>query len=89
MKMEANPLGPHASTPFLYGKRTDGLLGFCSLTPTVRSQMDGVARALLCVELKPCRLHVTAPKPSVQSELPDLQKRRQRSDEGGHSINCT
>jgi hypothetical protein len=38
---------------------TDGLLGFlfCSLTPKVRS-LDGVARALLCVELKPCRLHV-------------------------------
>ena len=27
------------------------------MTPTVRS-LDGVARALLCVELKPCRLHV-------------------------------
>ena len=26
------------------------------MTPTVRS-LDGVARALLCVELKPCRLH--------------------------------
>jgi hypothetical protein len=38
---------------------TDGLLGFlfCFLTPQVRS-LDGVARALLCVELKPCRLHV-------------------------------
>ena len=27
-----------------------------SSTPKVRS-LDGVARALLCVELKPCRLH--------------------------------
>ena len=27
------------------------------MTPTVRS-LDGVARALLCVELKPCMLHV-------------------------------
>ena len=27
------------------------------MTPTVRS-LDGVARALHCVELKPCRLHV-------------------------------
>ena len=49
------------------------------MTPTVRS-LDGVARALLCVELKPCRLHVTAPK---MSDLPDLQKRRDHSDEGG------
>jgi hypothetical protein len=49
----------------------------CS-TPKVRS-LDGVACALLCVELKPCMLHVTAPK---MSDLPDLQKRRYRSDEG-------
>ena len=45
----------------------------------VRS-LDGVARALLCVELKPCRLHVTAPK---MSDLPDLQKSSHVSDEGG------
>jgi hypothetical protein len=49
------------------------------MTPTVRS-LDGVARALLCVELKPCRLHVTAP---MLSDLPDLQKRSRVSDEGG------
>jgi hypothetical protein len=50
------------------------------MTPKVRS-LDGAARALLCVELKPCRLHVrSAPKPS---KLLDLQKRRDRSDEGG------
>ena len=52
------------------------------MAPNVRS-LDGVARALLCVKLKPCRLHVHAPK---TSELPDLQKRR---DERGDGINCT
>ena len=52
------------------------------MTPKVRS-LDGVARVLLCVELKPCRLHVPAPK---MSDLPDLQKRRDRSDEGGFGI---
>ena len=38
---------------------TDRLLGFLSCqTPKVRS-LAGVSRALLCMELKPCSLHVT------------------------------
>ena len=66
---------PVRAHPRLFGH------GKC-MAPKVRS-LDGVARALLCVELKPCRLHVPAPK---MSDLPDLQKRRQRSDEGGVGI---
>ena len=49
------------------------------MTPKVRS-LDGVVCMLLCVGLHPCRLHVVLHK---MSNLPDLQKRRDRSDEGG------
>ena len=41
---------PVRAHPRLFGH------GKC-MAPKVRS-LDGVARALLCVELKPCRLHV-------------------------------
>ena len=53
-------------------------LGPC-MTPKVRF-LDGVVCVLLCVGLNPCRLHVVLHK---LSNLPDLQKRRDRSDEGG------
>ena len=49
------------------------------MAPKVRS-LDGVVCVLLCVGLNPCRLHVVLHK---MSNLPDLRKRRDRSDEGG------
>jgi hypothetical protein len=55
------------------------------MTPKARSP-DGPARATLCEGLKPCRLHVTAPK---MSDLPDLQKSSHVSDEGGCWIKST
>ena len=45
-----------------------------------------VVCVLLCVGLHPCRLHVVLHK---MSNLPDLQKSSDVSDEGGVSINCS
>ena len=51
---------------------------FVSLPPKVRS-LDGVVCVLLCVGHHPCRLHVVLHK---MSNLPDLQKSYDVSDEG-------
>ena len=63
------------------GDRWSFWVPFLFLDPSVRS-LDGVARALLCVELKPCRLHEALLSRAARR----ICKRGQVSHEGGSEI---